>query len=189
MTDELPLVDRVVDAVVSGSPAAFKLALRYFHDASTNPWNLGEIDSGGFVPWDELDRWLEDAKAEGCEALKPLVTAERYAAILDGAPLTAEEERQTLHAALYDYFEEPVEGWGYQLLPMPDSAGRQAVMSVIVTGGPGVLMVFMGIHRSQGDAIAALKRYGLINAEDLWQASPGRRRLSEAQLNARSREF
>jgi hypothetical protein len=191
MTDELPLVDRVVDAVVAGAPAASRLALRYFHDASTDPWSLDEIDSGGFVPWDELNMWLEKAMGEGCKGLKLLVTAERYAEILDDAPLTAEEERQTLHAVLFDYFEAPIEGWVYRLLAVPDSAGRQVVASVISEGSSweGVRVVLMGMHRSQADAIAALKRYGLISAEDLGQASPRKRRLSEPQLKARTREF
>ena len=147
-----------------------------------------EISSGGFVPWDELAGWFDRAKDNEFAGLEPLVTADRYAALLDGARLSPEEKHGAIRYELESYFDEPLEGWMYQLFGVDDSAGRRVVASAIVKGSSweGLIRVFIGIHCSQDDAVADLKRYGLIDAQDLGEVLPRTRRLTEAQLSART---
>jgi hypothetical protein len=190
MHRDAALVDRVVDAVLTGSSEAAELGLRYFHETwdATGFFCEGEIDSGGFVPWDELNDWLERAVDEP-DLLESDVTEERYAEIEDGAALSADEKHLALRHSLANYFEEPIEGWVYRLLAVVDSAGRRVVASAISQGSSfeGVRMVFMGVYRLPAEAIAELELYGLVDAKDL-EKSASKQRFSEAQLMARIRE-
>jgi len=181
MAGDLPLVDQVVEAVRSKSTKASQLALRYFHetwDAEGNFLQDNEIDSGGFVPWDEMHLWQDRAETDELDAV---VTAERYEAIGEGARVTAKEKRKALLGLLRAFFAEPVEGSMYQLLAVDDSAGRQVVATVIATDGG---RTFVGMYRSKAAALRALKPYGIISPKgiDEWR---GKRRSSVAPLESR----
>jgi hypothetical protein len=57
------VLDRLVAAVLSGSVKASKLGLEYFHRTwdAEGFFRRRELDSGGFVPWDDMEIWIDRA--------------------------------------------------------------------------------------------------------------------------------
>lgn len=164
--------DEVVAAVHAKSRRAQSLVFRWFDQPKPDGLyditdELSELEDGGIILWHEIPIYRD---IYDLEPLRGMVSAKRWAQLDEDGDirLTRKEEVELTRVNMRLYLEEPVEGWGYQIMVMADSDDRVAYLPVMKYGSSmeGVDIALLGAFVSVDRALAELKRHGIIDADD-----------------------